>query len=45
MIVQYTTKSTKKNYIAQLKELSRTCKFGETANGADLTQQKVLEDN
>ena len=24
-----------KDYIAQLKELSRTCKFGETANGAD----------
>ena len=33
------------DYIAKLKELSRTCRFGKAADGTALTPQQVLEEN
>ena len=32
-------------YLTRLKSLSRSCRFGEDANGAALTSQQVLEEN
>ena len=32
-------------YIAELKELSRTCAFGETVDGVNLTSQLILDEN
>ena len=32
-------------YVAELKELSRTCAFGETADGVNLTSQLILDEN
>ena len=32
-------------YVAELKELSRTCAFGVTADGVTLTYQVILDEN
>ena len=32
-------------HLTRLKSLSRSCRFGEDANGAALTSQQVLEEN